>query len=221
MPNPRHAVISAAGLGSRLGMNIPKCLLRLQHRTLIETQLDLLKNIPDVRVVVGYKEMEVIDHVRRNWPDVTFVRNPDYATTSNTHSLRLASQHLTDPFVAVDGDLLLVPASFRAFLDACAMAERSIIGITPRGTEEAIAVCLDERGWVTGFLRSGEPGYEQASHEWCGIAYVKDIRLDENERYVFEELAKHLPLPGQIIECYEIDTPRDLEKAKQALKQFP
>lgn len=201
-------------------MNIPKCMLQLQGRALIDYQLDLMRDIPDVRIVVGYREMEVIRHVSSCWPDVSFVHNPDYATTSNTHSLRLASQNLTDPFIAVDGDLLIEPESFRGFLASCRDAEDSIVGITPRGTEEAIAVCLDDRQRVTGFLRSDQPGYDQAAYEWCGIAYVKDIRLEKNERYVFEELAKHLPLPSRVIECYEIDTPRDLEQARQALNSF-
>ena len=36
MQYPKHAVILAAGLGSRLGLNIPKCLVEIDGKKIIE-----------------------------------------------------------------------------------------------------------------------------------------------------------------------------------------
>lgn len=82
MPTPKHAVISAAGLGSRLELNMPKCLVEIGGRKVIDYQLDLLREIEDLRIVVGFMEEAVISHVREIRNDVLFVRNPDYRTTS-------------------------------------------------------------------------------------------------------------------------------------------
>ena len=78
MQNVEHVIISCAGLGSRLGLNKPKCLVEIGGRALIDYQLDLLKDIPDIRIVVGFMEEELIEHVRSIHPNVTFIRNPDY-----------------------------------------------------------------------------------------------------------------------------------------------
>ena len=199
---------------------MPKCLLEIGGRCLIDHQMELLRDVPDVRVVVGFKEFDVIRHVRAQWPDVTFVRNPDYAHTSNTHSLFLASRYFTDPYIALDGDLLINPASFQAFLERCASSPGAIVGVSGRTTEEAIGVELDARQQVVRFVRGSEERYRLTQYEWCGIAYITGFRLSTHEKYVFEELARHLPLPSHEIECSEIDTPGDLEKALAAFDRY-
>jgi choline kinase len=189
-------VISAAGLGTRLGMNMPKCLLPLHEGRLIDYQLALLPPGADVRIVVGFKETEVIDHVCRHWPDVTFVRNPNFATTSNSYSLHLATRWLKKPFIAIDGDLLIDPVAFRRFWDYCQTADPpTTIGIVPRASEAS-------------------------THEWCGIAYFNGLSVEPNQKYVFEELARYLPLPSFEIRCCEIDTPKDLEHAMQVFSSM-
>jgi choline kinase len=214
-------IISAAGLGSRLGMNMPKCLLPLHEGRLIDYQLALLPPGSDVRIVVGFKENEVIEHVGRHWPDVTFVRNPNFATTSNSYSLHLATRWLDGPFIAIDGDLVIDEASFRRFLDHCATAERTTVGVVPRASEEAVGVRFGKSGEIIEFLRPDAPGQQACSHEWCGIAYFRDMRIEPNQKYVFEELARHLPLPAFEIQCSEIDTPSDLERVMQVFARAP
>lgn len=182
----KRFVISAAGLGSRLGRDIPKCLLPIGEGCLIDYQLALLPPGSDVRIVVGFREHDVMAHVGRRWRDVTFVRNPAYATTSNTHSLHLAAQHIQGPFTAIDGDLIIAPDSFASFLELCDHAPSSLIGITPMTSEEAVAVRVVE-GDVTRFYRPGSEGQEGCTHEWCGIALIKGFSIGANRRFVFEE----------------------------------
>lgn len=211
-------VISAAGMGGRLGMDIPKCLLPIGDARLIDYQLALLPPGSDIRIVIGFKEHEVMEHVALRWPDVTFVRNPAFATTSNTHSLHLASRYIAGTFISIDGDLIIAPDGFARFLAHCYGASDSVIGVAPRASQEAVGVALAD-GHVTRFLRPGTAGLEECRFEWCGIAYVNGITLTPNRRYVFEELAQHLPLPAFEIPCIEIDTPSDLANALQALEQ--
>jgi len=49
--------------------------------------------------------------------------------------------------------------------------------------------------------------------EWSGISYFSNITVSKEGNYVYQELEKHLPIKGKMIECYEIDTPSDLAKA--------
>lgn len=213
----RRFVISAAGLGSRLGRDFPKCLLPIGEACLIDYQLALLPPCADVRIVVGFRENEVMEHVRRRWPDVTFVRNPAYATTSNTHSLQLAAQHIRGPFVAIDGDLIIEPTSFARFLDRCDEADSALIGIVPMASQEAVAARVVD-GKVIAFHRPGVEAHADCAFEWCGIALIRGFAISANRRFVFEELAQHLPLPAIDIACVEIDTPRDHEAAMATIR---
>jgi len=208
MPNVKHAIISAAGLGSRLGLNIPKCLIEINGKPLIEYQLDLLKAVEDIRIIVGFMEHKVIDCVRKLRNDVVFVRNPNYKTTSNAYSLHLGTKDLKEPFIIVDGDLLIEKPSFDSFLSRCS-GESSIIGITKSKTEDAVFVSLDEKcEKVRSFHRTPRGDYE-----WTGIAYLKGIPIKSIGKYVFSEIEPFLPLACHNIVCFEIDTPEDLDLA--------
>lgn len=208
MQTIKHAVISAAGLGSRLELNMPKCLVEVGGRKIIDYQLDLLTDIEDVRVVVGFMEEAVIEYVRKIRSDVIFVRNPDYRTTTNSYSVYLASKDLKEPFISIDGDLLIKEESFKNFISHCGKG-KNIIGITDSKTEEAVFIRLDEaKENITGFQQTPKTPYE-----WSGLAYLHDIKIMQNGGYIFKEIEKHLPLPAVNIVCHEIDTPEDLNSA--------
>ncbi len=202
--NVTHAIISAAGLGSRLGLNTPKCLVKIWEKEMIYYILRLLDEIDDVRVVVGFKEMDVIEVVKQLRKDVTYIRNPDYATTSNAYSLHLATRHLKEPFVTIDGDMLINPDSFIRFLDECKYGS-NLIGVTKTKSEDAVFVEMNDEHEITKFQRITPMAYE-----WCGIAYFGDIKVHKDTRYVFNEIEQHLPVKAFEIDCYEVDTPQDM-----------
>jgi len=214
----KRFVIAAAGLGSRLGKEIPKCLLPIGEACLIDYQIAVLPTESDVRVVVGYQENEVVDHVRRRWPHVTFVRNPAYATTSNTYSLQLAAQHMRGPFIAIDGDLIIEQASFFRFLERCDQATSALVGVTSKLSQESVAVHVVQNQ-VVAFHRAGTDGHQDCKLEWCGIALIKGFEIGTNRRFLFEELSLHLPLPAVEITCVEIDTPQDHDTAIKAIRE--
>jgi choline kinase len=200
-----HAVISAAGLGSRLGLDMPKCLVELEGHCIIYYLLQLLKDIPDIRVVVGFKEQKVIDYVRKIRPDATFVRNPDYAHSTNAYSLYLATRHLSEPYLSIDGDMYVEPESFYRFVDACTK-HRNLIGISKSFTEEAVFVELDKQQMVQGFRRNPPTQFE-----WCGVAYFSDLKISSNSNFVYNEVETVLPIAAEIVDVFEIDTPQDLD----------
>ena len=68
MKNNVSIVISCAGMGTRLGLCCTKALVEVEGKTLIERQLDMLKDYDDIRVVVGYQAEKVIELVGRRSP---------------------------------------------------------------------------------------------------------------------------------------------------------
>ena len=219
MPIAEHAVIAVAGLGSRLGHGKPKCLVEVGGRCILDWQLALLRDVPDVRLVVGYLEHEVIETAVRLRPDVTIVRNPAYRTTTTQHSYWLGGQHLTAPCVYLDGDLIFEPTSFHAFLSSAA-TRAPLIGVTEAKTEHAVFAATTpslERGFlqVQSFSRT-----ERSAWEWANIACLPAGLLEENGRDVFSRLALHTPLLAQAVRCCEVDTEADLAQAEEFVAQM-
>jgi choline kinase len=201
----KNAVICAAGLGSRLGLDTPKCLVKLGNHPLIYYILKVLQDVPNIRIVVGFKEEEVIEYVRKIRKDVVFVRNPDYRTTTNAYSLYLGSHDLSESFINIDGDNYLDENNFRKFEESIVVGEE-LIGVTESFTEDAVYTKLDENGKIIEFSR------EKIDHyEWTGVAYFSNVKISKDGRFVYQELEPRLPIRACIIECYEIDTPQDLD----------
>ncbi|PKR81712.1 nucleotidyltransferase [Brumimicrobium salinarum] len=201
----KNAVICAAGLGSRLGLDTPKCLVKLGKHRLIYYLLDILKDVENVRIVVGFKEEEVIAYVKNIREDVVFVRNPDYSTTSNSYSLYLGSHDLDEPFISIDGDMIIDHDNFKNFVDAIDVNE-DLIAVTKAKTEDAVFAKVNETNFITEFSRKPISKYE-----WSGVAYFANFKVSKNGKYVYQEIEPNLPVKAVEMECWEIDTPGDLD----------
>ncbi|MDP1579783.1 MAG: NTP transferase domain-containing protein [Candidatus Didemnitutus sp.] len=214
MQTAQHVVIAAAGLGSRLGHGKPKCLVEVAGRSILEWQLDLMRDVPDVRVVVGYLEHEVIEAAFKIRGDVTIVRNPAYRTTTTQQSYWLGARYLTEPCVYLDGDIIFDRESFQSFLRS-AVTQTPLIGVTQAKTEHAVFAATEAIGDeatlnVTGFSRT-----ERSLWEWANVACLPPGLLEENGRDVFSRLALHTPLRAQAVVCCEVDTESDLSQARE------
>ena len=81
-----HAIILAAGRGSRLAEHnpdrLPKCLLELGGRSLLARHLGLLYRfgVRHSDLVIGYEADRIVDHVGKlaSRPEVGFHFNPRY-----------------------------------------------------------------------------------------------------------------------------------------------
>lgn len=210
----KHAVIAAAGLGSRLGHGKPKCLVEIDGVTVLSHQLSLLADVEDVRVVVGFEEKAVIDEVKRNRRDVIIVRNPGFRSTTTLHSYALGAQYLSGDCLFLDGDLLLVPESFAAFLATCEAGVPKL-GLTPSQTVDAVYAVL-EKGNVVDFSRSVETEYEWSNVSWLPVRFLHEI----GNTAVYEHLKNYLPISTGDVISFEIDTETDLLRARQNAHKF-
>lgn len=208
MSTVKHAVIAAAGLGSRLGLGKTKCLLEIDGRPLISYLLRLLEQVEDVRIVVGFQEDEVMNAVLKYRKDVIFVRNPEYLTTSTLASYWLGAQGITDNCLYMDADILFEPASFQQFLTFCGQnPHENVIAVTESKTKDAVFVELEE-GSVTRFTRE-----QVMENEWANLCYIHPELLVKQGDSVYQQLSAFLPLTSQRIVSYEIDTKSDMEQA--------
>jgi choline kinase len=113
-----HAIILAAGRGSRLAEHNPdghpKCLMEFGGRSLLDRHLDVLNQLGVRRadLVVGFEADRIIEHVGQLFsrPDVSFHFNPRFLQGS-VLSLWAARDSLESgvPVIVMDADVLYHP----------------------------------------------------------------------------------------------------------------
>lgn len=208
MKNNVSIVISAAGMGTRLGLGCTKALVEIEGKTLIERQLEILKDYDDIRVVVGYQAEKVIEVVNSVRKDVMFVFNHDYRSTGTGASFSLGAKHAREYVVALDGDLLVHPEDLIKAIeyDGCCIG-----GSTPSTDNPWTMPTKVIRGVenVVGFSK------EEGEYEWTGLAKVLTDSLQPGTGHVFQMIEPLLPIPMIFIRTKEIDTVDDYERALQ------
>ena len=233
------AVILAAGTASRLRpltASTPKCLLKVNGKTLLERTLDnfISNGITDFLIVTGYLQDMIRDFVAQNYPNlnVKFLCNKDYATTNNIYSLFLAEDFACgNDFILSDSDILFSKDIIAALLadknpDVLAMnrhelgeEEIKIISDTDRNVLEISKVCSIENA-------VGESvGLEKMSANYSAALYKELHQMIDCEGLsnVFYEKAFERLIPQGFIFKYldttdffsmEIDTVEDYERVK-------
>lgn len=112
-----RAIILAAGQGTRLKPftdNIPKCMVKLANKPLLQWQLDTLRSVGiiDIAIVAGYRAQAI------DFQDVTYFYNSDYMFTNMVVSLFCASEWLdgSDDILICYGDIVYEPRVVQAIL---------------------------------------------------------------------------------------------------------
>jgi choline kinase len=99
------AIILAAGKGSRLGKltkDIPKGMLKIHNKTLIERQIEIYRNfgITDISIITGYKN-EIID-----FSGINYIKNQNFEITNVNESLFCASEKFSDSVIISYTDII-------------------------------------------------------------------------------------------------------------------
>lgn len=109
----RRAVILAAGKGNRiqhLTVDIPKCLIEVNGKSLIEQALHALSlnYVNEAVIVVGYKSSLIRERLGNSFEGIKiiYVNACDYETTNNIRSLWDARDYLNEDIILVESDVI-------------------------------------------------------------------------------------------------------------------
>lgn len=214
MQTSKTIVINCAGMGARLGFGHTKALLKIAGKPIIIHHLEQLNKFDDIRIVVGFGAKEVINTVIAYRKNVTFVFNHNYLHTHTLTSLYLGSRFANNYIVSIDGDLIIDPHDLNNFLKQ----DDEIIGYTDSYSDDAVFVKIDELNeikYATKFSRT-----KKFKHEWTGLVQIKSKNIFKHNGFVYQILEPILPIKAKLINCREIDTPNDYEKAIEWSKKI-
>jgi len=119
------AIILSAGQGKRLlplTAEIPKCLLPIQGKKLIEWQIDALHRggIDKITVVTGYRAEKVDEVLQRSYGPgrIKTLYNSAYAITDNLVSCWAARHEMNEDFILLNGDTLFETAVLKRLFES-------------------------------------------------------------------------------------------------------
>jgi choline kinase len=236
---PPKAVILAAGIGQRLGIDHPKCLLAFGGVTLLDRHLDNLARlgVEEVVLVLGHRSERVEAALRRRSGIRTLV-NPDYRQGSVVSLWRARDElRAGSDVVLMDADVLyglpLLERLLASPIANCFLLDRDF-----EPGPEPVKLCVRE-GRLVEFRKALVPGlrYDYAGEsvgffrfsacaaaELAGLTEdyvrdglveapyeeaIRDLLLNEPQDFGFEDITG---LPW-----IEIDFPDDIRRAEQAI----
>ena len=223
------AVILAAGIGSRLGNPFPKPLTVLKSGiSIMQQQVDNLTtyfNLNDIMVVVGFKK----DLVMEEYPDLTFIYNPEFDRTNTSKSLLRALYKCKGENVLwLNGDVVFdadVLKRLKESIDRDASfvaVNNSVVG------DEEVKYSIDSEGFISEISKE----VTNAPGEAVGINFIssKDLEIfitrleecDENDYFekgleyaIRKDGAKITPIDISDFRCIEVDFKEDLDAANE------
>ena len=242
------AIFLLAGFGKRISdvTNNPKCLLKINKKTLIDRNLNILKKlgIRNVIFVLGYKKQMIKNQIKKfdKIFNFKFTFNNDYKFKGNSFSLLKGLEKSHGDSLVFDGDLIFSSGILKSFLKDNKNSS-FLIGKTPISNIECAKALADENGFIRKtidkrLIKKSELKKLRFVGEAIGIVQIKDnIRAKIISRLKkFLKIKKNIKLNWEHFmneflrdnyfdykktsnsQWIEIDTKHDYIKAKSLFK---
>ncbi|MBP5777963.1 MAG: phosphocholine cytidylyltransferase family protein [Prevotella sp.] len=230
-------VILAAGMAKRLRPltdTMPKCLLKVGGRTLLERTVDAMRlaGIGEFVVVTGYRGEMIREFLGSE--GFTFLHNADYEHNNNIYSLWMAGEVVRGKdFLLMDSDILCDPAAVVRISSEPVSAlavNRHELG------DEEMKVVVDGDMRITEISKTCCPedamgesvGIEKITAEYSEALYkeLDQMILREGLIDIFYERAFERLIPQghtfRVVDTtnyfsYELDTPEDFNRAQELM----
>ncbi len=215
------AVVLAAGMGTRMGSEIPKPLLKVAGREILYRSLKTLSElgVDEFVVVVGKKGEYIEDFLRRHGFKYRIVKN-EHPERGNGYSFYLAKDYVDGKFVLIMGDHVYE----REFMEKAVRGEGLIGDANPKyvdvdeatkvvcknGKVEKIGKNLKKFDYIdTGFFVLTPDIFEHA-----------EVLVKSKEEVSLSEIIGRAKVPVTEVSGYfwmDVDTPEELRKANRLI----
>lgn len=218
-------------MGSRLGQNIPKSMVKLNNDfTILDLQLEILKKnvkLEDIILVVGYKKHLIIER----YPELSYIYNPDYKNTNTSKSLLYCLKTIEGDHdvLWLNGDVVFEPSIFDLIMEN--IGNNIICVNNSKVTEEEVKYNLNAEGYIKEISK----GLEDGQGEAVGINFIKkeylplfisclencndDDYFEKGIEMVLEHDVEFFPVDIKNNFCVEVDFHEDLELARKFIKR--
>ena len=212
------AIILNAGMSARMKTYEPRAILKINDKMLIEHQYDILSLYGfKIKTIVGFKGNKLIKKI--NHLSIDFDHNPDYETTNNAQSLKIAFRPEYKNLIVINGDIFFNKES----LDVDYTKSFVIVDNKQQIKDREIGAVTSD-----GILTNLSYGIKQ---KWCQIVFFtgKEFDLlhqilyseDVRKKLTFELINKIIDFGGRFyayennqMRISEIDCVKELDNEK-------
>lgn len=232
------ALILNSGLGHRMGditKTHPKCMTEIDDKeTILSRQLKLLSRvgIKEVVMTTGYFDEVLVNYCQSlSLPlNFSFINNPVYAETNYIYSIYCARDELHDDIVLMHGDLVFDESVLWDVIsnEKSCMKVSSTIALPDKDFK---AVVKDGRVYKVGIeffdsAMEAQALYKLNKKDWEIwlkeiISYCENSNTKVYAENAFNQVSDKCEIYALDVKnrlCTEIDTPEDLVKVKEMLK---
>ena len=201
---PVKAIILSAGQGRRLlplTEDLPKCLLPVAGKPVIEWQIDALLavGIDEITIVAGF-HVDLVEALLKqrygNYPQIKIFFNPFFEAADNLASCWLVRAMMDDNFLLLNGDTLFDVALIAKVLESKSSPIPLIVDVKNNYDSDDMKVQLDGDGWVkqvSKLLPANEIDAES-----IGLIYFRE----QGPQQFSEALEKALRQPARLKSWY-------------------
>lgn len=185
-------IILAGGQGKRLRPltdDIPKCLVEVFGKSIIEHQIDCLNScgITDITVITGYRAEKI------KIPNLKYVKNVNYENTNMAYAIFLAEEVLTENVIICYGDIIFEKDVLQKIIDS----NEDISVIIDKNWKElwklrfteplddAESLKLDEDGMIRDIGQNVED-IEEIEGQFIGLMKFKQNGLEDLKKFYNE-----------------------------------
>jgi bifunctional UDP-N-acetylglucosamine pyrophosphorylase/glucosamine-1-phosphate N-acetyltransferase len=242
MTRPLAVVVLAAGLGKRTKVSVPKVLLPLCGRTLLDTVLDVVAELkPDRTVVVLHHHKEKVDKAIAGRAHLLTVDQGEPRGTG--HAVQVAMESLVEfagDVMVVYGDCPLITApTLRLLRDARQGAGASVLTATPDDPTGLGRILRDVSGNIVGIREERDCSEEEkdigeinagfycfdSAHLARALVGLSDDNA-QGELYLTDTIAQLVEGPGVMThtvidddEILGVNSLRDLAAAREVMQE--
>ncbi|KYK28107.1 hypothetical protein AYK20_01725 [Thermoplasmatales archaeon SG8-52-1] len=231
------AIILASGIGKRLRPltnKIPKSLIKINKKTIIEWQLDILIKckIYDIIITTGLFENKLKSFLKEKYNNlnIKYVNNPQYDTTNYIYSLWLTKDYIDDNIILLHGDLVFEEKLLKKLINEdgnivlvnkeSKLPKKDFKAIIEKNKVVKIGInFFNEKSYLS------MPMYKFSKKDF--LIWMTEIEKEikngniniyaEDAFNKISEKMKLIPLYFTKEFCMEIDTKNDLENAKRII----
>ena len=242
MSRPLAVVVLAAGLGKRTKVNVPKVLLPLCGRTLLDTVLAAVSELePERTIVVLHHHKEAVQKTIAGRPGLTTVDQGEPRGTG--HAVQVAMESLVEfegDIMVVYGDCPLITApTLRALREARAGAGASVLTAVPDDPTGLGRILRDMSGNIVGIREERDCSDEEkdigeinagfycfdSQHLAGALVGLSDDNA-QGELYLTDTISQLVEGPGVMThtvldddEILGVNSLRDLAAAREVMQE--
>jgi len=211
-----ECIILAGGKGTRLGMNIPKALVKINDKTIIDYRIKHLKKMGITRFIlaVGFKKKKIKEYLEGKYDDVDIV----YADENENKLLGTAGAIKNALQYVYDDDVFVTNVDDITDIDIKKLKNIGSNTICLANFRSPYGIVETTGNWVSGFKEKPVLNNLWAS---CGFYYLNKYNIEFPE----EGSIEYDIFPYINLKCHKhkgewvtVNTLKDIEEAKQCLK---